>query len=141
MPLQRAFDTSATAVPTATAHRDPDGTFAFTGARPTPAATMAEGDPLTVSRPATELPVQLDAAAAAEPIPSPEPPPAEPVQHTDSAAAAAGQPTGPAAVAVSAGTVDIEDLARRLFDPLSARLKAELRLDRERAGLITDVRR
>jgi len=35
----------------------------------------------------------------------------------------------------------VEDLARRLFDPLCARLKAELWLDRERAGLITELRR
>ncbi len=34
-----------------------------------------------------------------------------------------------------------DELVRRLFDPLAARLKAELRLDRERAGLITDLRR
>jgi len=30
---------------------------------------------------------------------------------------------------------------RQLFEPLAARLKAELRLDRERAGLTTDLRR
>jgi hypothetical protein len=35
----------------------------------------------------------------------------------------------------------MDELVRRLFDPLAARLKAELRLDRERAGLITDLRR
>jgi hypothetical protein len=29
---------------------------------------------------------------------------------------------------------------RRLYDPLSARLKDELRLDRERAGFLTDLR-
>jgi hypothetical protein len=31
-------------------------------------------------------------------------------------------------------------MARRLFEPLSARLRAELWLDRERAGLVTDAR-
>jgi hypothetical protein len=35
---------------------------------------------------------------------------------------------------------DIDELARRLFAPLSRRLKAELRLDRERAGLLLDHR-
>jgi hypothetical protein len=35
----------------------------------------------------------------------------------------------------------LDELVRRLFDPLSARLKDELRLDRERAGLISDLRR
>jgi hypothetical protein len=34
----------------------------------------------------------------------------------------------------------LDELARQLFDPLVARLKAELRLDRERAGLLTDMR-
>jgi len=45
--------------------------------------------------------------------------------------------TGPPAAAPP----DLEELARRLFDPLCAHLKAELRLDRERAGLVTDLRR
>ncbi len=36
---------------------------------------------------------------------------------------------------------DLDELARRLFDPLSARLKTELWLDRERAGLISELRR
>jgi hypothetical protein len=31
-------------------------------------------------------------------------------------------------------------MARRLFEPLSARIKAELWMDRERSGLMTDVR-
>jgi hypothetical protein len=34
----------------------------------------------------------------------------------------------------------LDELVRRLYDPLSARLKDELRLDRERAGLLTDLR-
>ena len=47
----------------------------------------------------------------------------------------------PAPAAAGAGPTDVEELARRLFDPLAARLKAELWLDRERAGLVTDLRR
>jgi hypothetical protein len=31
-------------------------------------------------------------------------------------------------------------MARRLFDPLAAKLRAEFWLDRERAGLMTDAR-
>ncbi len=53
-------------------------------------------------------------------------------------------PTPPAGAAPSplAGldTADLEDLARRLFDPLAARLRTELWLDRERAGFLTDPR-
>ena len=36
--------------------------------------------------------------------------------------------------------LDVDALARRLFEPLSARLRAELWLDRERAGLVSDAR-
>ena len=45
-----------------------------------------------------------------------------------------------AAPSQSGATDNVDELARRLFPPLSARLKAELWLDRERAGLITDTR-
>ena len=44
------------------------------------------------------------------------------------AGAAGGAPTAGAAAA------DLDEMARRLFEPLSARLRAELWLDRERAG-------
>ena len=72
------------------------------------------------------------------------PPAAEP---DETAAPAAGTPA-PAAVAPASGApasgasagADVDELARRLFEPLSARLRAELWLDRERAGLVTDVR-
>ncbi len=52
---------------------------------------------------------------------------------------AAAAPAAATAGAAPAGT-DVDELARRLFEPLSARLRAELWLDRERAGLVTDVR-
>ncbi|MGS0686699.1 hypothetical protein ACVBEQ_16395 [Nakamurella sp. GG22] len=56
------------------------------------------------------------------------------------AAGAAGAVAG-AAGAAGALPTDLNELARRLFDPLSARLKSELWLDRERAGMVTDLRR
>jgi len=42
----------------------------------------------------------------------------------------------PAAVGTTAAGAgaDLDELARRLYDPLSARLRAELWLDRERTG-------
>ncbi len=47
-----------------------------------------------------------------------------------------------AARAVGAGSPasaeDLEELARQLYEPLSARLRTELWLDRERSGLLTD---
>lgn len=46
-------------------------------------------------------------------------------------AAAGGMPSGSA----------LEELAQRLYEPLMARMRAELWLDRERSGLMVDLRR
>ena len=80
--------------------------------------------------------VQRDSAAteATEPAATPAPSPAPTSPAPPSPGSAGGEPGAP-------GGLDIEELARRLFDPLSARLRAELWLDRERAGLIADLRR
>jgi hypothetical protein len=64
------------------------------------------------------------------------------------APADAPAPSGPAPAASGAaaapggapGANDIEEMARRLYEPLSARLRAEFWQDRERAGLLTDFR-
>jgi hypothetical protein len=53
---------------------------------------------------------------------------------TSAANAAAQNLTSPGAPAPP----DIEELARQLYEPLTARLRAELWLDRERSGLLTD---
>jgi len=53
----------------------------------------------------------------------------------------AAAPATAASAPSAAAPPDLDDLARRLFEPLSARLKTELWLDRERAGHLTDVRR
>jgi hypothetical protein len=55
------------------------------------------------------------------------------------APAAASAPSAATAPA-GAASPPLDELARQLFGPLTARLKAELRLDRERAGLLTDLR-
>jgi hypothetical protein len=64
------------------------------------------------------------------------------------AAPALPGPSAPAAPAVpaaaspgAAAMPSTDELVRRLFDPLAARLKSELRLDRERAGFVTDLKR
>jgi hypothetical protein len=76
-------------------------------------------------------------------------------EQATGAAAPAPEPTGPAtpdpapatmtAAAPAANAAhaapSTDELVRTLFDPLAARLKAELRLDRERAGFITDLKR
>ena len=81
------------------------------------AAGPPPGEPTTA--PAAELPVETAAPAPA----------------TAPAASPGGAP--PTAGAAAA---ELDEMARRLFEPLSARLRAELWLDRERAGLVTDAR-
>jgi hypothetical protein len=65
----------------------------------------------------------------------------EPVQRQPAADAAA--PVPPAAVAgAGAGDIEhVEELAKRVYDRISERLKSELRLDRERSGRLTDLSR
>ena len=46
----------------------------------------------------------------------------------------AGTPSGS-----SQGGADIDDLSRRIYDRIRDRLKAELYLDRERAGQLSDL--
>ena len=48
-------------------------------------------------------------------------------------------PARPAHPAAGAAAAELDEMARRLYEPLSARLRAELWLDRERAGLVTDA--
>ena len=75
--------------------------------------------------------VQLQSAdtAAAPSEPASEPPPG------------AGVECGPGPCPAPAGAppTDLDEMARRLYEPLSARLRAELWLDRERAGVMSDV--
>jgi hypothetical protein len=87
-------------------------------------------------------PGAADGASGGSPV-SPAVPPA-PVDVGAPASGAAATGNAPAATTSgpsSAGsTTDLEELARRLFEPLSARLRSELRLERERAGVLTDLR-
>lgn len=61
-----------------------------------------------------------------------------------STAAPAVAPTltaAPALGAPAAAAPDVDELVNRLYDPLAARLRAELWLDRERAGVLMDLGR
>lgn len=86
----------------------------------------------------SELAVQR--AAEDEPLATTEPAPVTGPAPPDSAAApgaadtaAPGQHTG------STSPTEIDNLVRRLYDPIVQRLKAELQLDRERAGRSLDL--
>jgi hypothetical protein len=52
---------------------------------------------------------------------------------------AASPPLGGGAPATRADE-DLDDLARRLYDRLRSRLHRELLVDRERSGMVTDLR-
>ena len=62
---------------------------------------------------------------------APEAPAAEaPAPAAGTSSSAVAPPAAPAA--------DVDEMARRLYEPLVARLRAELWLDRERAGVFGD---
>ena len=54
------------------------------------------------------------------------------------AVAAPGQTPG--ATAATPSAEQLEEMARRLYEPMASRIRAELWQDRERAGLLTDLR-
>jgi hypothetical protein len=82
-----------------------------TSAAPVPAVQRAEAD--------------VPTEAASEPAPAP-------------AQAVAAAPIQAAAGAKTVSAAEVEELAKRLYEPLTAKLRAELWLDRERAGRVTD---
>ncbi|WP_326698790.1 hypothetical protein OG909_16615 [Streptomyces sp. NBC_01754] len=131
-----AFPTAGTAaVAAGVAQRMADGSVVFSGA-PTGGT----------SRPV----VQRDAEITEEPPPLPEPPdlPADPPAPPDlEPSSATGTDATPAPDATEgtagtgAGTTAVTDeLVRALYTPLSRLLKADLRLERERAGFLINTR-
>jgi hypothetical protein len=63
-----------------------------------------------------------------------------PTEPTAVAAPSAGATTAsPGASALGGG--DVEELVNWIYDPLAARLRTELWLDRERAGVLMDLER
>ena len=76
----------------------------------------------------------IQRSADTEVQPAADPPAAAP------AAAPSAAPAGPAGPAAPMSGAELEEMARRLYEPLSARLRAELWQDRERSGLLTDLR-
>jgi hypothetical protein len=123
------------------------GSIAGTAAAlPGAAAQAASGLVPDLGLPAVPTPGGLaDAAsgvAAAAGVPMTEitfPSPAEP--EPSPAAAATGAGGGGAAGAGGSSSADLDELAGKLYDRIRWRLRSELRLDRERAGLGAGVRR
>lgn len=110
-PAPAWVDPAAAAVASGLATRAPDGSVVFTAPPDDPATA-------TVQR-------QGEATATSAPTTAPAP-----------AAAAGGTPAGGAQ-----SNDQVDELAKRVYDTIRQRLKAELRLDRERSGRLTDLSR
>ncbi|MBM7789971.1 hypothetical protein [Tenggerimyces flavus] len=104
--------------------------------RATPTQLIAPATPVVVQRTANVPPAPTSDhrdstfVQLAEEEPTPPPTPNAPASAPNSATNAAN----PSATS----TTDIDGLARRLYDPIARRLRAELRVDRERAGTLVD---
>jgi hypothetical protein len=108
----------------------PDGA---TAAQPVPMQTIAAPAPVAPAPPVSAVavpPVQR----APEPVEVAGTPPstAEPVAAVTAGAAAAGG-------SMPRSEEDLDVLAGRLYDHIAGRLRRELRVDRERTGLLTDL--
>ncbi|WP_432957791.1 hypothetical protein [Micromonospora haikouensis] len=129
----------------------PSGTTAgaFSGTAPgagRPATAPPTGDTASAGPPLSAYPMVMGAVvqraeAFDEPPPPADPPappadPPAPPADGPGGAAAAGQPAAPGGPAAAGGGVEPEELLKKLYDPLLRRLKTELRLDRERHGVL-----
>lgn len=158
-----AWSPGDVAISAGIAHRSSDGSVVFdlptTAPRTVPASAplqrlslppqpvaprLAHADDSLVDHPAVQTVAATEPSGSVDDLPSDLP---SPVTTADLHAPGSGvvapspsptstdpSPTGPA-------MPPVDELVQRLFDPLAARLRAELRLDRERAGLTTDLRR
>ena len=116
----------------------PGGEFRPNAGREVSFAQMFSGASSTSNAtPAEDVDVQREVADP--------PTPAEPVVQADTSdvaaapasAGGAGGSSGAPGLGGAGGNLD--EIARRLYEPLAARLREELWLDRERAGLMSDV--
>ncbi|MEV0644594.1 hypothetical protein AB0I28_04975 [Phytomonospora sp. NPDC050363] len=102
------------------------------GGPATPGFARQPTMPMVAAAPST-LPPPTLVQRVEEAAPPPEPPPAAPAESAPAASTSA-----PAAAAPAAGAEPSELLAK-LYDPLLRRLRADLRIDRERRGALTDL--
>ena len=149
--LQRDLSESAAPGPSTPAPAGP-GTLGLT-VRPQPAGPaalvgLAVGRPSPAGHDAVVPSARVETATASEEdlrvqrsvdVPGAVPPLEQTLQRAQGATEVAGSAEG---ASVAAGTPEspeqMEELARKLFDPLMLRLRAELLVDRERRGLRTD---
>ncbi|MGW4159530.1 hypothetical protein [Streptomyces sp. NPDC004788] len=149
------FDAGAVAVAAGVAQRMADGSVVFTqpGAAPGPVSAPTPTLPSYTDVPLVHrLPVQRETATEEPPPPPPEPaPPPAPAPEEPAPAAAATAETTASTAAPAGGpghgspahqqTPPVTDeFVRALYPPLARLLKADLRLERERAGFLIEKR-
>jgi hypothetical protein len=111
--------------------------------RPAVVQAIAEPPAPVPFEPPAPVVSRLPEAPLSGPLPRMIVPGGVPVQLAE---ADAGAPTGGGDGAAAAGAAgahsdrELDDLAHQLYDRLRSRLRMELLIDRERAGLITDLR-
>lgn len=141
--LQRMFGTSPDRferAPTVTAHGGrhsgdaPAHENHFSTAPPDGPSYDATTNTITFAPPSVQRET-TESAPEPAPVVDSEPP------ATAAPAAAPTLTAAPALGAPAAATPDVDELVNRLYDPLAARLRAELWLDRERAGVLMDLGR
>lgn len=121
---------TAVGQPAAVAHSAPRRALVVQAAPPDPA-------PAEIAEPADAVPAQdLTPDLGADTPGGPDTPGQAPPAGTPPA----GAPAAGAAAGAAAAAGNPDELVKKLFDPLLRRLKTELRLDRERRGMLTDLR-
>ncbi|WP_370423273.1 hypothetical protein AB8O64_32790 [Streptomyces sp. QH1-20] len=134
----RMLDAGAVAVAAGVAQRMADGSVVFRASRSLPAVqreAAAAGPAPTEPPPPGPGPPPEPPPPGADPEPAPEP-------GSDPVPTPPGTTGHPEAQGTPQGTAPAvtDELVRALFAPLSRLLKAELRLERERAGFLIDTR-
>ncbi|MGY0236129.1 hypothetical protein [Longispora urticae] len=115
-----------------------------------PWTTGATSTPWAAARPVPTLPLPTattqpdppdpDPPAPVQRLPEPDPPPITPSLVRTEEAFVQRAEAAPAQAPATGDGAPQEELLKKLFDPLLRRLKAELRLDRDRRGSLTDLR-
>ncbi len=101
--------------------------------------------PAGLSFPAVATSGHLPTVARSVSTPAPQGPDADgpeiAMQRADDTAPSSEAPAGSAGPpgAVPTGDKELDELARRLYDRIRSRLRGELLVDRERAGLLSDL--
>ncbi|MER5747015.1 hypothetical protein ABT097_27515 [Streptomyces sp. NPDC002225] len=134
-PTAPAFTTAgAAALAAGVAQRAADGSVVFGPPPPAYATPVVQRETVTEEPPPPDPPAPDQPQ---DPVPEPEP---EPGPGPEAAPGTAGAHPAPAGTGPGGAPVVTDELVRALYPPLSRLFKADLRLDRERAGFLINTR-